>query len=219
MKVKKARQGCLDECLSCGKTKPLVWYNVLNEFNKEDFATSIRESNGCCRLVCCGCHGYKIDVNEVGSKSTIMTIEKPYRTCTASMKCCCYSKIIVSSNNEKIGTIQERFYVCVPRFVIKDGSNIPIYNLHAPTCCCGMCVNCQSIDGQCLSCHEIPFHVYPYSQNATDGDVPFVSKIVKIPRGEANMDAFDVTFPENAISEHKALIASSTVLVDSVLFE
>lgn len=218
IKIKQIPRGCFEECFECGKSKELVWYNVFNQFHKKEFATSFRETNGCVRLFSCGFHGFEMDVKENGTTDTILHIDKPCTSCTSSCKCCCYNKLIISTNGEKIGSVQEQFYVCVPRFIILDGSNIPIYTLHSPTCCCGICVDCKNADG-CCRFHETPYHVYPFSQSITDGDAPFLSKIVKVSKTVANMQAYDITFPENSTSDQKALISCSSVLINSTLFE
>lgn len=140
-------------------------------------------------------------------------------------KCCCFQEMTVTSGGELLGTLKEDYTYCVPSFRTYDYSGEAIYRIHPPTCCGGCCVNCCTEGNPCgAGCCKLPFRIYPASQEVTDGDAPFIGKILKKPKSmmtevftEAN--AFDVTFPEDANTTDKGVIMAASIFINANFFE
>lgn len=98
----------------------------------------------------------------------------------------------------------------------------PVYKVHPPTCCCGMCVNCFA-EGACSFCCCIfPFHVFPANQQETGAD--YAGKIVKVPKSLAtevftDANAFDVEFPDKATPQQKGLLMGTALFLNANFFE
>lgn len=67
--------------------------------------------------------------------------------------------------------------------------------------------------------------MYPYAQKGqTNDEAPYVGQILKKPKSLAvevftDSDAFDVTFPEGATVDQKAILVGSTIMMNAVFFE
>jgi hypothetical protein len=66
--------------------------------------------------------------------------------------------------------------------------------------------------------------VYPADQATTGGDAPYVGKILKKPKSmmtEAftDADAFEVSFPEDATTDKKALLVGASIFLNATFFE
>jgi hypothetical protein len=104
-------------------------------------AHSLEDSNCCCRCWCNPCHPFTMQVKELNTEAEMLTVERPCACCTSCCKCCCMQRATVTSGGQKMGSMKEQFYCCVPTFTLLDGKDQPIYTMHQPTCCGGMCVN------------------------------------------------------------------------------
>ena len=87
-------------------------------------------------------------------------------------------------------------------------------------------MNCFTEGNPCFGkgCCKFPFHVFPYDQEETHGDAPYIGKILKRPRGlltEAFTDAnsFLVTFPDNSTAAEKGLLMGSALYFNATFFE
>lgn len=125
-----------------------------------------------------------------------------------------------------MGYIKEDYWYCVPHFTLSNGKGEPIYKMHQPTCCCGCCVNPCTEGNPCCGrgCCKVPFHIYSYDQEKTDGDAPYVGKILKKPKSAAvevftEADAFEVDFPSDATTDQKALLVGTSIFLNAVFFE
>lgn len=226
MTIRQTRKGWLQECLGCEASTEFRWFQKgdTKEENAE-FATSVEESNCLIRICCAPNHPFTMTVKELNSDIEILSMDRPCFCPPGSCKCCCYQEMTLSSGGQPIGSIKEQFYCCVPRFKIKDSEEKPIYKVHQPTCCGGFCVNCCTEGNPCgRGCCKVAFHVFPADQEETDGDVPPIAKIVKVPKSLGtelftDADAFDVTFPDGANSTQKALLAGTSVFLNALYFE
>lgn len=86
-----------------------------------------------------------------------------------------------SYKGEKLGQMEEHCWVCVPKMSISDAQGTPIYKVHSPTCCMGMCVDICAEGNVCgRGCCKVPFYIYPATQQDTDNGAPYVGKVVKV---------------------------------------
>jgi hypothetical protein len=131
----------------------------------------------------------------------------------------------VTSGGQKVGSIKEQCYCCIPTFKAFDGEGKELYKIHPPTCCLGMCVNCCAEGNPCgKGCCKQSFRIYPADQKKTDGDAPYVGTILKKPKSIAtevltDANALDLTFPEGASTNEKALLVGSAIFFNTNFFE
>jgi hypothetical protein len=173
------------------------------------------------RLLCGGLRPWTINVTHPdGSEKAgqeFASFVRPYRCQVQQCKCCCYQEMTVIASGSVLGSFEEKCWVCIPSFAIKDDKGDDKYNIHMPTCCGGMCVDCCA-EG-CCNC-KIPFYIY-----APEADVPGkeVGKIIKVWRSMASelisVSTFKVDFPEDATPELKTTILGSTFMINSIYFE
>lgn len=113
----------------------------------------------------------------------------------------------------------------VPRFMIYDGESKPLYKLHSPTCCGGMCVNCCAEGNPCgKGCCKVSFRVYDADQSDTEGDAPYLGQILKKPKSLrtelfTDADAFIVSFPESATAAQKGIMIGTSIFLNAIFFE
>jgi len=225
MSVRQTRRGCFQELLGCEAADEFKWFNTTDGMN-DQFATSLEESECLFRMCCSGCHEFKMVAKEEGTGEEILTMHRPWACNAGACKCCLYQKMEYSYRGERLGNMEESCWVCVPRMRINDANGNPLYKVHSPTCCMGMCVDICAEGNPCCGkgCCKVPFYIYPASQEDTDNGAPYIGKVVKVPKSLAvelftDAEAFDVEFPEDATSVQKAMIAGSAVLINANFFE
>jgi hypothetical protein len=82
----------------------------------------------------------------------------------------------------------------------------------------------RAIRAVAVVCQKMPFWVFPASaMGQTNGKAGKVAKVGKIlkkpPKSDTEWTTFDVTFPTDATSEQKALLAGTSILLDANFFE
>ena len=101
----------------------------------------------------------------------VLLIQHPCRLPVMPCKCCCsqYVSITDVQNQVEVGTVVEQCWLCVPLFTVKDATGADVFDVHQPTCCCGLCVNCCDRSASC--CCRIPFKVYLPGSDKPSGDI------------------------------------------------
>ena len=226
MSIRQTRRGwCQELLLGCEAKDEFKWFETTNGQNTQ-YGTSLEDSNCLMRICCSGCHEFSMTVKEVDTENEIFSVHRPMRLLPGCAKCCCYQEMTISAKDEKLGKVEELCWYCVPRMLITDQDSQPLYKLHSPTCCMGMCVNCCAEGNPCCGrgCCKVPFHIFPATQMDTDNGAPEIGKIVKVPKSIAvelftDAEAYDITFPEDATPEQKAIIAGTTIFLNANFFE
>ena len=213
------RKGWFQECFGCQAKTEFNYYDA----NKNRVATSIAESECCERTCCPQCYAFNTDIKSSISQQTLLTVKHPFVCGPGSCKCCksWRANVQIFSGGEHIGDVTEEWYYCVPKFAVNDAKNGPVFKLHEPTCCAGWCVNCCAAG--CCNCKR-PFHVFPYSQEKTDGDVMPAGVIMKDEISFkdfilSDAQKFGVTFPETSTPQQRALLIGAAILVNFSFFE
>lgn len=219
--IAQKRKGLIKECLGCEQKTEFKWYDTTNGMNTK--IGSSKERSGCCiRFLCAGNQAFKMDF-ETEDNEKILSMERPLKCFLGPCKCCCYQEMSFYTDKNKIGSIHEKFFCCVPRFMIKDSNEVDLYKVHSPTCCGGCCVNCCAEGNPCGgACCVVPFHIFPASQDNTDNGADHIGKIVKRPKSLAaelftDADMWDIKFPDGANVVQKALLAGSTTLLNAIM--
>lgn len=222
LSIRQTRKGWCQEILGCEARDE---YKYFKGGEKEHFATALEESNFFVRLFCAPCHPFKISIVENSTSAELLSVDRPCNCPVAACKCCCYQQATFTSGGQPMGSIKEQCFYCVPRFLAYDAEEKELYKMHAPTCVGGMCVNCCAEGNPCgKGCCKASFRIFPADQADTNGDAPYVGQILKKPKSLAteiftDANAFDVTFPDAATADEKALIIGSAMFFNANFFE
>jgi len=221
MEVRQTRRGFCQEILGCEARTEFKYF-----IEGTQVAHSIEDSDCCCRFWISPNHPFTMEVKELNTDAEMITIDRPCRCSIGCCKCCCYQEISVNSGGQVLGTLKEDCWYCVPAFTSRDEAGNPVYKIHQPTCCCGICVNCCTEGNPCCGrgCCKVPFRVYPATQSDTGGDAPYVGKILKQPKSlmtEAFTDAnaFELIFPDGSTVAQKGVILGTSIMLNAVFFE
>ena len=222
LSIRQTRKGWCQECLGCEARDEFKYFK---EGQEEHFATALEDSSCCVRFFCAPCHPFKISVVENGTGTELVSVDRPCNCPVSACKCCCYQSAAFTSGGQPMGSIKEKCFCCVPRFVAYDAADKELYKMHAPTCLGGMCINCCAEGNPCgKGCCKASLRIYDASQEKTDGDAPYAGVILKKPKSLAtevftDANAFDVTFPANANADDKALLIGSAMFFNANFFE
>ena len=225
MDIRQTRRGCFQELLGCEANTEFKYF-----IDDQQVAYSLAESNCLLRICCPNMYPFEAKIVDAeGSQNELLTVERPCVPFPVSSCKCCECCLITStftSGGQPLGKISEDYYYCVPTFTVTDATEQPVYKIHPPTCCGGICVNCCTEGNPCCGkgCCKFPFHVFPYDQEETHGDAPYIGKILKRPKSlltEAFTDAnsFLVTFPDNSTAAEKGLLMGSALYFNATFFE
>ena len=143
-------------------------------------------------------------------------------TCGVAACSCCFNPYLdlFSGQNEPMGKVTVPFFFCIPAYKVFNDQNVQEYDIHMPTCCGGMCVNCCAQG--CCNC-KIPFYIYRPDQ--TDrGKGQEIGNIIKQWRGLGtemftDADTFTIDFPKDANTDQKARLLGATFLLNMMEFE
>jgi hypothetical protein len=219
--VRQTRRGWLQECMGC-EAKTEFKYAI----GENTIAQSLEDTSCFCRLFCNPIHPFQMRVQELSTDAELLTVDRPCRTPAGCCKCCCYQTIDVTSGGQKLGSVKENCYFCVPAFNVFDANDEELYLIHPPTCCCGCCVQCCSEGNPCFGkgCCTAPFWVFQAGQKNTGGDAVHLGKILKKPKSWGtefftDANAFAITFPEQASADEKALLVGTSIFLNAIFFE
>ncbi|GKY94792.1 hypothetical protein MPSEU_000444400 [Mayamaea pseudoterrestris] len=224
MEVRETRRGWLMECLCPCNAKNEIKYYI----NGQQMATSLEESNCLCRWCCGAVYPFTTRIEEVPTKTELLTVERPFVCCVVgACKCCCYQQASFKSGSDDLGKIQENCYYCVPQYTLLDANGNKVYKIHPPTCCAGCCVNCCTEGNPCFGkgCCKLPFWIFDPNQRDTNGgDAAHLGKILKKPKSLAmevftDANAFEIVFPKEATPEQKASLVGTSIFFNAVYFE
>ncbi len=86
---------------------------------------------------------------------------------------------------------------------ISDAQGNPLYKVHSPTCCMGMCVDICAEGNPCFGkgCCKVPFYIYPATQEDTDNGAPYIGKVVKVSILDVRLD-IDLTDEKFFVNLH-----------------
>ncbi len=218
--VKQTRKGWLMElCLGCDANTE---FKIATMENMQQNIMYASENTSCCiRMICSSLRPFTITVSEGGEKGgPVHSLhERPFACPLGCCKCCCFQEIDVKTpTGAPIGKVIENNWCGVPSFRVEDANGTMQYNIHQPTCCGGVCVDCCS-DGCCN--FRIPFNVYPPGK-AGKGDE--VGQVVKVWSGMGkelftDADNFELRFPANSDAHTKTRLLGATFLINQMFFE
>mmetsp|Transcript_8160 Transcript_8160/g.23459 ORF Transcript_8160/g.23459 Transcript_8160/m.23459 type:complete len:255 (+) Transcript_8160:115-879(+) len=221
MDVRQTRRGWCQELLGCEARTEFKYFDE----NANHVFTSLEDASCMCRFCCAPMHPYVMQVKELNTDAEIITVDRPFRCLPSGCKCCCYQEATFTSGGNTLGSIKEDCWYCVPSFKLLDESGAPIFKIHQPTCCAGMCVNCCAEGNPCgKGCCKESFRVYPADQAQTDGDAPYLGHIMKKPKSLmteifTDSNAFECHFPDSSSADQKGMLLGVTIFLNTNFFE
>lgn len=188
LEIRHDRRGCLQECFCCITKSDFRYYN-----GKKKIAKSKEEFSFVCRCCFAPCHAFDMTItdtsddqdstNSDNGPEEFLEVNRPFRCCLGTFKCCCNQETTIFSGDDHLGDIRESFWCCVPQFRVYDDNEQEIYVIKPPTCVNGMCINCTGPDDDTSACPYgccmIPCDVYPTS---SDEPVDRIGRMAKIPK-------------------------------------
>lgn len=220
MEIRQTRRGCLQELLGCEAKTEFKYFVGDNHI-----ATSLEDTDFCCRIFCNLIHPFKMVVKETNTDAELVSVDRPLACGVSGCKCCCYQEATFTSGGEDIGMIKEDYHYCVPRFTIFDPEEKPMYKLHPPTCMGGICINCCAEGNPCgKGCCKASFRVYDPELSDTEGDAPYLGMIMKKPKSMmteifTDADVFEVNFPKEATPAQKGVLIGTSIFLNANFFE
>lgn len=141
----------------------------------------------------------------------IAKYERPFKCAAAPCKFCCFQYMLVKNDKNKIiGSIREKFWLCVPTFDVMSADGNVLYEMHMSTCFNGKCIDCT--DQECTSYEQctipcicnshFPFHIYRANDN--NKSQQSIGKVCKLSAGYAQdytyagnygMNTFEIVLP------------------------
>jgi len=220
MEIRQTRRGFCQELMGCEARTEFKYFVGDNQI-----ATSLEDAGCCCRIFCTAIHPFKMEVKELNTEAELLTVDRPCACAAFPCKCCCYQEASFTSGGQPLGSIKEDCYYCVVAFKVFDESGQEIYYLAPPTCCGGICFNFCTEGNPCgKGCCKLPFRIYPPGQRETGSDAPYIGKILKKPKSAmtevfTDANAFEVTFPNDATTQQKAILVGTSIFLNAAFFE
>ncbi|KAB0799175.1 hypothetical protein PPYR_07055 [Photinus pyralis] len=164
------------------------------------------EDSDCLTRNCCGpIRPFEMNILDT-YRNEVMHFHRPL-ACTSCWFPCCLQEMEVSSPpGTIIGTVEQKWSILFPSFVIKNANGDVVLRIDGPFCTASCC------------CQDVVFNVY-----SADGQTK-VGKIYKqwsglIKEGFTDADNFGVTFPIDFDVRIKATLIGALFLIDFMFFE
>jgi hypothetical protein len=105
MEIRQTRRGWFQELVGCDAKTEFKYF-----IGSDQIATSVEESDTCCRVCCTAIHPFKMVVKELNTDAEMVSVDRPCACAIEPCKCCCYQKASFTSDGQDIGRIEEQFY-------------------------------------------------------------------------------------------------------------
>jgi len=178
-------------------------YKVLNSLGQQVFFA--KEDTDCCTRQCCG-PTRPFEMNIMDSQDQeVLHLVRPLRCQSCCFPCCLQHLEVHSPPGTIIGSVEQKWSLLYPQFVVKDESGATLMNIAGPFCV----VDC---------CCDVAFTV----TSASDGQE--VGKITKQWAGLGremftDSDNFGINFPLELDVKVKATLLGAAFLIDFMYFE
>lgn len=104
MSIRQTRRGFCQEIMGCEAKSEFKYFIGDNQI-----AHSLEDTDCFCRMCCSPIHPFKMNVKELNTDAEIVSVDRPCACALGNCKCCCFQEATFSSNNNKLGRIQEDF--------------------------------------------------------------------------------------------------------------
>lgn len=183
-------------------------YAVKNQTGQTVYYAS--EQSDCCSRNCCGpFRGFEMPIVDIYGHEIIHLI-RPFTcnfcNCCGCCKCCLQKVDVYSPPGTLVGTVQEVWTFCIPKFKVLDPGGNVVLRITGPCCQFNLC------------CNDVEFKVL-----SSDGQIE-VGKISKKWSGFAqeiftDADFFGISFPLDLDVKMKATLLGALFLIDFMFFE
>jgi hypothetical protein len=105
MEIRQTRRGWCQELMGCDAKTEFKYF-----VGSDQIATSLEDTDCCCRMFCSAIHPFKMVVKELNTDAEMVSVDRPCASAVGSCKCCCYQTATFTSDGQAIGRIEEQFY-------------------------------------------------------------------------------------------------------------
>lgn len=178
-------------------------FNVKNSMGQKVYWAA--EVNDCCTRNCCGpLRRFKMKVYDA-YQNEVIHLRRPAACDTCCFPCCLQSIKVYAPPSHFIGSVQQKWSILYPHFVVKNEHNDIVFRIKGPICTYSVCGK------------DVEFKVL-----SSDGTQ--VGKISKQWSGLArelftDADFFGISFPLDLNVQMKAILMGACFLIDSMFFE
>lgn len=163
------------------------------------------EDNDCCTRNCCGpMRPFDMKIMD-NFRNEVIHLNRPLACDSCCCPCWLQSMEVSSPPGTVIGSIEQEWFICQPRYAIKNAAGDVVLRIRGPVCTLSLCC-------------EAEFNVY-----SPDGETK-VGEIVRQWPGLArevftDSDYFGISFPMDLDVKIKAVLIGACFLIDFMFFE
>lgn len=178
-------------------------FNVKNCMGQKVYWAA--ETNDCCTRNCCGpLRRFKMKIYDA-YQNEVIHLNRPAACDSCIFPCCLQSITVSAPPGQYIGCVEQKWSMCYPHFVIKNGHNDTVLRIEGPFCTYSICGN------------DVEFKIL-----TVNGDE--IGKISKQWSGLArelftDADFFGISFPIDLDVHLKAVMLGACFLIDAMFFE
>jgi len=177
-------------------------YSIKNTMGQKIF--SAKETSNCCSRQCFGAlRSFEMKLKD-NSENEVIHLSRPLACNSCCFPCCLQEMEVFSPPGNFIGSVNQQWSLCSPKFVVKDGAGETVLLIEGPFCTFSMCGDVKfkvlSLDGQ---------KVGKISKQWTG----FVREAF------TDADMFGINFPMDLDAKIKAVLIGACLLIDFMFFE
>jgi uncharacterized protein YxjI len=178
-------------------------YKILNTMGQQIY--DAKEDTGCMTRMCCGPNRpFDLEITD-DQGNELIHLYRPLRCTSCLVPCFLQVLEVYSPPGNLIGTVEQEWSMCTPKYVIKDGQGQVALSIEGPLCTFSLC---GSVEFQVLS---------------PDGSEQ-VGKISKewsglLKEAFTDADIFGISFPVDLDVRMKAVLLGACFLIDYNYFE
>lgn len=178
-------------------------FNVKNAIGQKVYWAA--EHNDCCTRNCCGpLRRFKMRVFDA-YQNEVMHLRRPAACDSCFFPCCLQSIEVSAPPGQYIGSVEQKWSMCYPHFVIKNVHGDTVLRIKGPFCTYSICGN------------DVEFKIL--SLDGTE-----IGKISKQWSGLArelftDADFFGISFPMDLSIDIKAIMLGACFLIDAMFFD
>lgn len=164
------------------------------------------EDSNCCARNCCGpIRPFEMTILD-NYKNEVIHFHRPFACATCWFPCCLQTLEVSSPPGTIIGTVEQKWSILFPSFVVKNANGDVVLRIDGPFCTISCC------------CRDVVFNIF-----SADGKTK-VGKIYKqwsgvIKEAFTDADNFGISFPIDLDVRTKATLLGALFLIDYMFFE
>lgn len=153
----------------------------------------------------CGIRCFEMDVRASNGREVIH-FSRPCRCNCCCCPCCLQVLEVSSPPDYPIGTVEQQWTLCFPRYKVKDEEGETLFVITGPCCTQSCC------------CNDVKFEILTEDESYVVGAIyKLWSGVVK--EGFTDSDNYYIDFPSKCDVKEKALLIGAAILIDFMYFE